>query len=423
MNSLMNRRAFLKLAGAAGLTAATLPLARQALAQGNHPRRAIFVFVPDGMRPDQWHAQGTETNFTLPAMTQPLERVKQDCVFLSGVDMYGPGSTHEGGCAKLLTGAPGRAHDRVVSLDYYLGQQFKNLTIRPHLNLGIVPAYRDKHITFDLNGIPVMPELNPLAAFDSLFGADSKDDYLNQRRKSVLDASLAEMNALRSRLGKTEQIKLESHIDSIRELENKLVSNDGSQCKAWNFNPTGFTVSDASKWNAEFVDVTQLNVIGDLHTDVAVHALTCDLTRVVTLKWNNSVNAQVIPGSGTSKTCHQASHDGGSDFVKIKAWYNEKFAQLIEQLKSIPEGDGTLLDNTLIFLGSDLAHGNWHNHNNMPFVLAGGRAGGVQLGRSLKYDAIAHNKILVSMAQFMGVSVNRFGTEDASPSALPNLLA
>lgn len=421
MTTSTQRRTFLKLA-AAGLGSVALPFARTVTAEETHPRRAIFVFFPDGMTPSDWHAQGTGYDFTLPGMTQPLERVREHCLFLNGVHMYGPGSTHEGGVAKLLTGAAGRSSDGAVSLDYYLGQYFKNQTIRPLLNLGIVPVYRNKHISFDFNGTAVMPELNPLAAFESLFGADAQNNFQNQRRLSALDASLTELNALRSQLASTEQAKLEMHLDSLRELERKLNSDDAGGCPAWNFNPSNFEVTRTKLWqNPEFLDSNQLDLIGNLHTDVAVHALSCDLTRVVTLKWNNSVNDTVIQDAGTSKTCHQASHESGIDFVRIKAWYNEKLAQLIEQLRSVPEGDGTLLDNTVIFVGSDLANGSWHNHTNMPFILAGGGAAGWETGRSLHYNDAAHNKILVSIARFMGVDINQFGTQDATPGELPGL--
>jgi Protein of unknown function (DUF1552). len=214
------------------------------------------------------------------------------------------------------------------------------------------------------------------------------------------------------------------HLESLREMERKLASTTAGSCPAWNFNPTGFQVTRTEIWrNPEYLDTNQLGVISDLHMDVAVHALACNLTRVATLVWNNSVNDVVIKEAGSYKTCHQASHEGGEDFIKIKAWYTEKLAQLIERLRSVPEGNGTLLDNTVIFLGSDLANGSWHNHDNMPFILAGGAAGGLVGGRSLQYNNAAHNKILVSIAQFMGVNINQFGTEDSTPGPLPGLLA
>lgn len=422
MTQSRQRRVFLKRVGAAGLTMATLPFARLAMAAGSSPRRVIFVYTPDGAIPGQWHAQGTGANFTLPDMTKPLDRVRQHCIFLSGLNMVGPGGTHEGGVIKLLTGTGGQNNTLGVSLDYYLGQVFKSQSVRPHLNLNIVPIYTDKHITYDNNGVPVVPEMNPLAAFDSLFAADTKNSQLNQRRTSALDHSLTELNVLRNRLGGDEKTKLDTHLDSLRELEQKLASAVMGTCPAWNFNPTGFKVTRTALWqNPEFMDATRMGVIADLHSDVAVHALACDLTRVVTLKWNNSVHDNVITEAGSSMTCHGASHDAGRDFVTIKAWYMERFARLIEQLKATPDGTGTLLDNTLVFHGSCLANGSWHNHDNMPFILAGGSAGGMVTERSLQFDGVPHNKLLVSIARFMGVNINRFGDQDSSPGPLPGL--
>jgi hypothetical protein len=423
MNSSTSRRRFLKLAAAAGLGTATLPFARLALAADiAAPRRVIFVYTPDGATPDEWHAQGSENDFTLPAMTAPLERVRQHCIFLSGLNMVGPGGTHEGGVIKLLTGTGGQSGTLGVSLDYYLGQAFKNESIRPHLNLNIVPIYTGKHITYDSNGVPVMPEMNPLAAFDSLFSDDVKNSVQAFRKTSILDHSLVELKALQARLGTQEKAKLDTHLESLRELEQKLSSAVSGSCPAWNFNPSGFNVTKTALWqNPEFMDANQMGLISDLHTDVAIHALSCGLTRVVTLKWNNSVNENVMSEAGTSKTCHGASHEAGEDFVKIKAWYMERFARLIEKLEATPDGDGTLLDNTLVLHGSCLANGSWHNHDDMPFVLAGGAAGGLVTGRSLKFIDVPHNKLLVSVAQFMGLSIKQFGNQDPSPGALPGL--
>lgn len=415
----LKRRNFLKLLSSAGVASATFPLMRTAAA-ATSPKRVIFIAIPDGMRPDDWHAQGTETDFILPGMTQPLDRVKEHCIFLSGLDMKGSGSTHEGGIIKLLTGTEGNNSNVGVSLDYYLGNYFKNQTIKPHLNLNIVPIYHNKHITFDFNGTAVNPEKNPLAAFDSLFGGSSTESLQQQRRLSVLDNVTKEVNALIGNLGNDERQKLEAHLESIRELETRLEDNSSS-CPSWDFNPTNFNVTRTGLWdNPEYLDATQMELIGDLHTDVAVHALACDLTRVVTLKWNNTVNENVMPGS--TMTGHGASHAGGQEFIDIKAWYTERFAQLIEKLKNYPDGDGTLLDNTLIFMGSELAHGSWHNHEDMPFILAGGSAGGMVTGRSLKFDSVPHNKLLVSIAQYMDVDISSFGTQDPSPSTLPGLL-
>lgn len=421
MTHLQQRRDFLKWIAAAGISTTVLPYANMAYAD-TPPRRAIFVYFPDGMRPEHWHPQGTGTTFTLPAMTAPLERVRQQCVFLRGVDMKGSGSTHEGGVLKLLTGADGRGSDRAVSLDYYLGQAFKSQTVRPHLNLNIVPVWDSAGITYDNNGLRVAPEPNPLAAFESLFGSNASNNFIAQRRLSVMDKSLSELNALRTQLGAVERAKLDTHLESIRELEQKLNTNVGA-CAAWNFNPTGFQVTRTGFWsNPEYRDASRMGIISDLQRDIAVHALSCDLTRVVTLTWGHAVNEAIITESGSGQTCHQASHGGGEDFIRIKAWYSNQLAKLIEQLASIPESNGTLLDNTIIFVGSDLANGGWHNHDDMPFIIAGGRNGGVIGGRCLPFTATPHNKVLVSVARFMGLNINSFGNQDSNPGPLPGLI-
>jgi hypothetical protein len=417
MNNIERRR-FLKVIGAAGITAATLPFARLAMAQSSSPRRVIFVYTPDGCNYEDWHPTGTGTNFTLPGMTAPLESVRQHCVFLKGLNMLGPGGSHDG-IYKLLTGNGGQGKAGGVSLDYYLGQAFKSQCSTPHVNLNIVPVWGGSEVTFDTNGLAVGSEPNPLAAFNSLFGNVSASDT---RPLSLIDHTRTELEALRAQLGADEKIKLDAHLESLAGLEHKLASSAGG-CGSWNFNPTGFKVTHTGFWeNPEYRDAKQMGTIADLQTDIAVHALACDLTRVVTIKWNQTVNENVMYEAGTAMTCHGASHTGGAEFVKVKAWYMKYMAKLIQALKSTPDGNGTLLDNTLIFHGSCLARGDWHNHDNMPFIIAGGSAGGITGGRVLEFNNVPHNKLLVSIARFMGQNINTFGDQDASGGPLPGLV-
>ncbi|WP_239649935.1 DUF1552 domain-containing protein [Methylocucumis oryzae] len=295
----ITRRHFLKQTALAGLAASGLTASQLFAANATPARRVIFVYFPDGAESGQWHANGDGKQFTLPAMTAPLQRVKQHCVFLNGINMVGSGGTHEGGIIKLLTGRSGQGNDLGVSLDYYLGQLYKNETVTPLLNLNVVPIYTDKHITYDSNGIAVVPQMNPLAAFDSLFGAANSNQAHQRQQVSILDHSLAELKALQKALGSNEKAKLDTHLDAVRQLERKLTAQGPGVCGAWNFNPTGFKVTHTELWqNPEFMDAKQMALIGDLHIDVAVHALSCGLTRVVTLKWNNSVNEKRHVRSG-----------------------------------------------------------------------------------------------------------------------------
>ena len=422
----VERRRFLKIIGAAGITAATLPFARLAMAQASSPRRVIFVYTPDGCNYDDWHPTGTGTNFTLPGMTAPLEKVREHCVFMKGINMYGPGGGHDG-IYKLLTGNGGQGSKAGgVSLDYYLGQAFKSESVQPHLNLNIVPLW-GTDLTFDNNGVAVGAEPNPLAAFKSLFGGNtgsSGSNSQNSRALGLVSHTRTELEALRKQLGTDEKNKLDAHLESLAEFEHKLSSSAIDSCGAWNFNPTGFKVTRTGFWdNPEYKDSKQMGTVADLHTDLAVHALACDLTRVVTIKWNQTVNDCVMYEAGVNVTCHSASHNPGPDWVKIKAWYMTYLAKLIQRLQSTPDANGgTLLDNTLIFHGSCMGRGDWHNNDNMPFIVAGGSAGGIKGGRVLEFKDVHHNKLLVSIAQFMGQNINKFGDQDPSGGSLPGLV-
>lgn len=420
------RRRFLKVVSAAGLSAATMPFARLAIAETSVPRRAIFVYTPDGCDYDNWHPKGSGTNFTLPPMTAPLQRVRQHCVFLKGVKMYGPAGSHDG-AGKLFTGRGGGGWLKAdgPSLDYTLGQVFKSQSIVPFVNLNIVPVWYTC-ISFDNNGLGLGAEPNPLAAYKSLFGGGQVNmgNTQDTRALAMLDGTRREIEALRNVLGFDEKAKLDTHLQSLAELEHKIgASSSIGSCGAWNFNPKGFKVTQDYFWaNPEYKDPRQMNTIADLQTDLVVHALACGVSRVATLKWNQTVNDVIMYDAGVNVSCHSASHDNNANFVKIKAWYMEKFAQLIEALRSVREGNGTLLDNTIIFHGSDIGRGDWHNHDNMPFIIAGGAAGGISGGRVLDFNNIKHNKVLVSIAQFMGHNINSYGDQDPNGGPLPGLV-
>jgi hypothetical protein len=416
------RRGFLRTLGAASLGAALSPLtwglARPAVAQVSAPRRVIFVYVPNGVTYRSWHPLGAGSDFTLPVMTAPLAPVRQHCVFLRGVDMYGSAGTHEGGQVKMLSGRSGHMHDPGPTLDWYLGERFKTAVPRPFLNLGVIGNEWSKPITFDADGKAMNTDDNPLAVFERLFGTDAAQDALIARRRSLIDRSLAEVNALRTRLGGVEQQKLDLHLESIRAVERTLGDVAAGSCDTGGFNSGGFRVT-----RNEHLSHANFATVGRLQTDLAVLSLACDLTRVVTLKWAYPVTPVIIPASGSGMPCHQASHMQDTNFDLIKAWFSARFADLVGALAAYPDGAGSLLDNTLIWMFSELGDSSGHNHRNMPFVLAGGAAAGIAGNRVLDYTNAAHNKILVSMARFAGVPIGEFGNTDGNPGELAGLVA
>jgi hypothetical protein len=149
--------------------------------------------------------------------------------------------------------------------------------------------------------------------------------------------------------------------------------------------------------------------------DLAVMALKCDLTRVVTLQWNHAAGNLDFKWLGIGRSHHQISHDADTNLasqdqlVQINTWYARQLAYLLARLDETPEGSGTMLDNTLVFWCNELDKGNRHSHTDMPYLLAGGKNLGLQTGRVLRYGSVPHNNLLVSMMNLLGVPGSTFG--------------
>lgn len=401
--------------------------------------KALFVFLPDGCIPSLWHPQGGETDFTLPAMTAPLEAVRNDLVFVRGLDMYAGGATHEGGVAKLLTGAGD------VSLDIFLGDQVGGGTPFKSVQLGVATNFQNGSGSMSYIGAnqQVSPDDNPLNAFDRLFGAlpdDGAEDpgpSLDQLRAgSVIDSAIEDVRALRTKLGATEKEKLDVHLDSLREVEGQIKGTLTGSCSASDvvWNTEGFEVLDSDHYPKTWEREDKFAVVAKLQMDLATLALSCGITRVASLMFSHPVSPTRIPETGANAANHDASHYGSDvngplaqDFIAHKRWFCEQLAYLVDRMKQIPDGDGTLLDNTIMFVGTDINDGNLHDHQDMPFLLAGGAGGALQTGRSLDYRGTAggeneaHTKLLVSIANMMGVDIDTFGYDGKGPGGLPGL--
>lgn len=436
----LGRRDFLR-GGTSLLTLApfaSLLHARRASAQGKSPTRALFVYVPDGCIPDRFHPKGSETDFTLSAMTEPLARVKQHCVFLDGLDMFSGGATHEGGMAKVLTGVGPQ------SLDVYLGQQFASETPHASVQLGIGANFQDGSgsMSYIGEGQQVKADDDPLHAFDRLFGEVAADPsageaaLLTRRRRSVLDTALADLQALQRSLGSSEREKLDVHLDSLRELERRLTDTTAAACDVSSFNRGGYVNIRTDYYPDTYEKEENVRVVGELQMDLSVRALSCNITRVASIQWSHAVSPTHILETGVASNNHDASHYGSpdtsmaADFTTLKRWFLERVADLIERLQATPDGDGqTLLDNTVLLLCSELGDSNKHDHQRVPFVVAGRAGGQIETGRFLDFrgrgkdgDNETHTKLLVSIARAMGQPIDRFGYTGHGTGPLPGLL-
>lgn len=442
----LTRRRWLSGAGSMGVAAAGLGLcgpARSPLAamlaapqtMRRNERRLLVVYVPDGCIPSRWHPTGTTHDFSLPDMSAPLEAIREHCVFLHGLDMYAGGLTHEGGIRKVLTAT----HD--LSLDVHLGDALGKDTAFSSLQLGVGATFKSGSggMSFVGAGQELAPEDNPIAGFERLFANNDSSDPAAELRlrqdRSLIDASLGDVLALQKQLGSTERAKLDIHLDSLREIERRLAGGGDSTCSSVVFNEEGFTVDPKDYYPKTYHIETNFDLVGKLQMDLMTLALSCNLTRFGTLMWSHPVSPTRIPEAGTEVANHDASHCGSAQgpvadaFVMLKHWFLERFIQLVQHMKSVPDGDGNLLDNTLILLCSEIGDSNLHNHVSVPFVLVnGGKV--LETNRFLDYagkgpdgDNEPHAKLLVSLANAMGSDIDSFGYVGHGKGGLEGLLS
>jgi hypothetical protein len=419
----INRRQSLKSMGAALLCAPVYRLlseparARAAIA----PKRIIFWFSPNGTVHKHWRPAGGETDFSFAAgsILEPLAAHRDSLIILDGLDFVGTrGGSHEGGMEHALTGGGG------PSLDQFMASQLGMATAFPSIELGVQTSawgasiqtrlsYNDKHQY-------VHPEDDPGAAYRRLFGGagpttssapSAGSAPVVDPRKSVLDVVRGELNALKKQLGAEEQIKLDAHLDSLRQIERRTAgaaAAGGASCGGMQ----APKIADP-KSNEQFPEV------GKLQMDILVAAAACDLSRVLTLQWTHTVSPTIFSWAGASEGHHELSHkDDGNQagvaaFVLAERWVTEQFVAFLERLKATPEADGsgTLLDTSTVVWVKELGDGRLHDFKSVPFIIAGGGNGYWNSGRYLKMDAVPHQKLLVSLGQSMGIAMESFGSD------------
>jgi hypothetical protein len=425
----MDRRAFLRRAGQAALALPLLQLPGRAHAAGNFPKRFIVFFQPNGTKKELWSpgAEGPETGWGMMPLLQPLAPFQDKLVLFDGVDnkaaLEGPGGPHQRGMASLLTGQVITEGDFVggdgrragwgggISIDQHIAQTLAAGTALTSLELGVrvqesVPRAR---IVYRGREQPVPPENDPVVAFNRLFGNMGGDPeqmrQLLRRRGSVLDTVFEDFAALDRKVATADREKLQRHASALRDLERRLGSLvDQEQCVVGEAPGARDPLSEA-----EYGGLFRTQI------DLMVQAMACDLTRVATLQASTAINALRFTFMGMNDhQGHALSHAGDSNaalqsqWERMLTWYSEQLAYLLRALDAVPEGDGTMLDNTLVLCGSELGRGNTHDLDDLPFMLAGG-AGGLRGGRHLRYDQASHNDLLLTILHLMGIEQPTFG--------------
>jgi hypothetical protein len=420
-----NRRTFLASLGAAILSGRLLE--GRALAQSRAAaKRLIVFFSPNGSVLRHWRPTGGETNFSFEAGTilEPLAPIKDKLVVVDGLDFFNA-SNHEGGMGAMLTGGGGAGSaSGGASVDQYVASQLASGTRFPSLELGVhTSAWGggvQTRMSYQSAGQFVAPDDEPARVARRLFGnAGAPVDALYLKRKSVLDLVRAELGDLKQQLGNDERVKLEAHLDALRQSERGLMTGGNADTCA---GPPAFTLDAQANDN--------FPAVGRAQTDLMVAALACDQTRVASIQYSHTVSPTVFSWLGISEGHHALSHmdDGNAagvmQFVLAERWFAEQFRYLVERLDALPEpgGTGSLLDHSLVVWAKEMGDSRLHECRSVPFVLAGGAGGALRTGRYLRYPGQAHNRLLVSVCQLMGLNNPTFGDPAGGTGTLEGLI-
>jgi hypothetical protein len=454
----MPRRRLLQALGLGVSVGPIFPLLNATGAEATFPKRLLLIFEPDGAPAKDfsttvdWKPQGSETDFTLSEIHKPLEAIRQKLLVPWGLKLSagGAGENHAFGMAGLWTGSTlsdpsaganfdgGNGHrtgwgsgpsiDQVVAKAFGPNNPYQRgvddaspETLFRTVQLGVEcldPTSLNRMIYAGADQ-PLHPEVSPKAAFDRLFkgvmpampsGTPVADDSAVKeaaRERSVIDLVAADLKRLRARIGSEDFAKVDAHLEALNALERRIGatgdSRSGSLSCAVPKAPTG------ASYDAKLKDMS----------DIAVAALSCDVTRVMSLQWSYAFSHIKHTWIGLGDH-HGYSHDGTdrrTELTAIDNWYAKQLLYLLQQLDSVKEGNGTLLDNTLVVLGRELGS-TAHRMDRAPFVLAGGAGVGLRPGRWLNFDGQPHAKLLVSIGQMMGLEIDTFGNRDVGSGPL-----
>lgn len=449
----ISRRTLLRGAGGAAVALPFLEAMRGAtptLAQAvpgytaeGTPKRFVVVFTPNGTIPDAWVPNGTGADFELSRILQPLEPFREKILIIDGVDQTGEGGDgHQNGMQGMLTGqrlnpGPFEGGDggtagwaNGISVDQRVAEVVGGETPFRSLELGVQTGGGENNWNrMSLLGPdqPLPPENSPFAAYERLFSDFSIDPdqarLREERDQVVLDAVQENFRALKAKVGAEDKERLDQHMNAIAEIEARLGKRPVAALEACEAPVLG-SEQDVGQ-NDNFP------LVGQLHMDLLTMALACDQTRVASLMWNRSVGGarHTWVGAG-DRGHHDFSHDGDENadtveaLTKINVWYAEQFAYLLGKLDSIPEGNGTMLDNTVVFWCNELAKGNSHSRNNNHYVVAGG-AGYFDMGRTIKFEYpedVKHNNLLLSLLHSMGIEDESFGLDEWCSGPLSGMI-
>lgn len=434
----MNRRQFLSALGLTGSALALGSLPRRALAQeGGVPKRLILISTGHGTVYDGWKIRppGLDASMpfqvplhdlTLPRALEPLDAFRDKVAVFDGLSMISaeqdiPGYRHEKGWVHAWTGAWSQLtgsdlHASMPSLDQVVARQIARADRLTSLELTVGFGRPTSHAGA---GQPLPLEGDPRRVFNRLYGLAG--DPTVAARRSVLDFAGAEFDALAPRLSAADRTRMGDHFDLVRQIEARIEGLASIQCA-----PDG-TVLPGNEGEYDAVFRAQ--------ADLLANAFACDLTRVGTLSLGDIPSrdfgwGDYLSGDAHNDFAHRIYVDpqAASAMTDYHRFHSAQVAYLLELLDAIPEGNGTLLDNTVVVWGSELADG-WHGYKHWFGMVAGG-GWRFNLGNAYVWPygqqpwevltpegwsrtgGLPHQQLLVSVARAMGLDTDTVGLSE-----------
>ena len=384
------------------------------------PLRFLSVFQPNGVYPDHWDVTGTGRNFTLSRILQPLAPVQDEITVISHLDNVGT-KGHVQMTGSFLTGHVMRGTVNAKSLDMLYAEKVGGSTSLPFVVLGTEPPRQGgvgnnpiscaNTVSWISETTRVSPEINPQVAFDSLFRSQSSPAAQRrlQDRLSVVDLVLEDAQALKRKASSLDRHRIDEYLASVRSVEQRIEKTLNPPKKTW-VPPTSPELTRPSPGIPRRRDEHL-----QLMIDLMILALQTDTTRVGTLMTAHGFSRQNFSFlNGVNSDHHGMSHHKNQDsaireYSMVSTWYMEMFSGMLQKMKSIDEGHGSLLDNSIVMFGSGMKDGNGHVRTNLPIVLAGQGQGQIATGQHLvckEHTPLAD--LLLTLAGKLGLELDEF---------------
>jgi hypothetical protein len=431
----IHRRTFLRGAGvtlALPLLESMIPAATLLGQTAATPRTRLgAIYFPHGAIMPLWTPAAEGAGFELTPILQPLKPFYNQINIISDLrhaNAYGSGATanHNRSAAAYLSGAfaeTGAQPSLGITVDQIAAQKIGQDTPLPSLELtieepslncgdGLSCSYRDT-ISWQGPHAPLPMQNNPQVVFERLFGDGNTAEQRKTRRAqsiSLLDSVVGEAASLQRKLPATDRTRLDQYLSDVREIERRVQK-------------AGQQLSDDLPVPAAPTGVPRdVEEHIKLMYDLQVLAWQAEITRVSTFLMCKELSGSTYPKSGVRDAFHTLSHHSNvkeniERFSLLNTYHVGLFAYFLEKLRATPDGDGTLLDHSLVLYGSGMSDGNQHNHTDLPVVLAGGASGRLKGGRHLRHPKnTPMANLLVAMLDTLGIRTDKFGDSNGEVS-------